>query len=68
MLQFELLRDRGVLLLSPNGSLKKADFERLGREIDPYIAENGKLTGLMVYVKSFPGWDAWRRWSLISNL
>jgi hypothetical protein len=28
MLQFELLRDRGVLVLSPNGSLEKADFER----------------------------------------
>jgi hypothetical protein len=34
--------------LSPNGSLEKADFERLCREIDPYIAENGKLTGIMV--------------------
>jgi hypothetical protein len=58
MLQFDLLRDRGVLVLSPNGSLEKADFERLCREIDPYIAENGKLTGIMVCVKSFPGWES----------
>jgi hypothetical protein len=58
MLQFDLLRDRGVLVLSPNGSLEKADFERLCREIDPYIAENGKLTGIMVCVKSFPRWES----------
>jgi hypothetical protein len=58
MLQFELLRDRGVLILSPSGPLEKADFERLAREIDPYIAEKGKLAGLMVCVKSFPGWDS----------
>jgi hypothetical protein len=58
MLQFDLLRDRGVLVLSPNGSLEKADFERLCREIDPYIAEKGKLTGIMVCVKSFPGWES----------
>jgi SpoIIAA-like len=58
MLQFDLLRDRGVLVVSPNGSLEKADFERLCREIDPYIAENGKLTGIIVCVKSFPGWES----------
>jgi hypothetical protein len=58
MLQFELLRDRGVLILSPKGPLEKADFERLAREIDPYIAESGKLTGVMVCAKSFPGWNS----------
>jgi stage II sporulation SpoAA-like protein len=67
MLQFELLRDRGVLVLSPNGPLEKADFERLCRSIDSYIAENGKLTGLVVCVKSFPGWETLGRWSLISK-
>jgi hypothetical protein len=44
--------------LSPNGSLEKADFERLCREIDSYTAENGKRTGLVVCVKSFPGWES----------
>jgi hypothetical protein len=45
-------------VLSPNGSLEKADFEWLCRSIDSYIAENGKLTGLVVCVKSFPGWES----------
>jgi hypothetical protein len=27
---------------------------------DPYINENGKLTGLLIEAPSFPGWDSWR--------
>ena len=58
MIEFELLRDRGVLILSPDGPLEKADFERLAQDIDPFIASNGKLTGLMICAKAFPGWDS----------
>lgn len=58
MIEFELLRDRGVLVLSPNGPLEKADFERLAQAIDPFIAANGKLTGLMICAEAFPGWDS----------
>jgi hypothetical protein len=58
MLKFELLRDRGVLIVTPNGSLEKADFERLAKEVDPFIASKGKLTGLLIYTESFPGWDS----------
>ena len=45
MIQFELLRDQGILILSPDGPLEKGDFERLSQEIDPFIVSNGKLTG-----------------------
>ena len=41
MIEFELLRDRGVLILSPDGPLEKADFERLAQDIDPFIASKG---------------------------
>jgi hypothetical protein len=58
MIEFELLRDRGILIVSPNGPLAKADFARLAREVDPFIAANGKLTGLMVCVTAFPGWNS----------
>ena len=33
-----------------------ADFEGVAREIDPYIAVHGKLSGLMIHAKNFPGW------------
>jgi tRNA U38,U39,U40 pseudouridine synthase TruA len=57
MLKFELLRAEGILILQPIGPLESMDFERLAREVDPYIIEKGKLNGLMIYAKSFPGWD-----------
>jgi hypothetical protein len=56
MIEFELLRDRGILIVSPTGPLERADFERLALEIDPIVGANTKLTGLMVCVNAFPGW------------
>jgi len=58
MLQSKLLRDRGILVLSPQGPIEKADFERVANEVDPYIAENGKLAGVLIHAKSFPGWES----------
>jgi hypothetical protein len=66
MIAFELLRDRGILILSPGGPLEKADFEQLAQEIDPFIEANGKLTGLMIVAKAFPGWDSFG--ALVSHL
>jgi hypothetical protein len=66
MIKFELLRDQGILILSPDGPLEKADFERLAREVDPFIAANGKLTGVMLVAKTFPGWDSFG--ALVSHL
>lgn len=56
MIQHELRRDTGILIVIPQGPLEKTDFERLAREVDPYIEEKGRLNGLMIQAKSFPGW------------
>jgi SpoIIAA-like len=56
MIKSELLKDKGVLIVSPAGPLARSDFEHLAKEIDPYIEKNGRLHGLMVYAESFPGW------------
>ena len=57
MLKYELNRAESILIIMPHGPLKSSDFEKLVQEVDPYIKENGKLNGLMIYTKSFPGWD-----------
>jgi tRNA U38,U39,U40 pseudouridine synthase TruA len=57
MLNYELNRVEGILTLNPIGPLESTDFEKLVREVDPYIREKGQLDGLMIYAKSFPGWD-----------
>ncbi len=56
-LRFELLTERGVLILEPKGELEAGDFERLAAEVDPYIEEAGGLKGLMIVAEHFPGWD-----------
>jgi hypothetical protein len=66
MIQFELLRDQGILILSPNGPLEAGDFERISEEIDPFIALNGKLGGLMICAKAFPGWESFG--AMVSHL
>jgi hypothetical protein len=56
MLKHQLLLPEGILILEPDAPLEAADFKGLVREIDPYIAEHGKLSGLMIHAKAFPGW------------
>ena len=57
MIQHELQRDTGILIITPQGPLEQKDFEMLAHEVDPYIEEKGKLNGLMIHAKSFSGWN-----------
>jgi hypothetical protein len=66
MLRHELLKDKGVLVLHPEGALQSSDFERIGKEVDPWIEKNGKLAGVMVEAVKFPGWDDFA--SMVSHL
>ena len=57
MIKVDLLIDDGVLMVIPEGRLAADDFKELAAVADPYIEENGKLNGLMIYTESFPGWE-----------
>jgi hypothetical protein len=56
MISFELLRDDGILVVEPQGTLEVSDFEALTRAVDPFIEENDRLQGLLIQSESFPGW------------
>src|SRR6478609_6492088 len=56
MLDVELLRDKGIAVITPEGKLEASDFERVGHVVDPFLEENGMLNGLLVQARSFPGW------------
>ena len=58
MIDCELLRDKGILLITPEGPLAPSDFQKVAALVDPYIAEKGALKGLMIRAVSFPGWDS----------
>ena len=56
MLNIDVLADRNIVVFAPDGALEAADFVRAAQAIDPLIATNGRLAGLMVQAGSFPGW------------
>jgi len=66
MISHELLRERGILIVIPEGPLEKNDFEALAREVDPYIEAQGKLNGLLISARLFPGWKDFA--ALVSHL
>ena len=58
MLKINLDEAKGIAFLEPLGELSKNDFISASKIIDPYIKKAGKLNGLIIHVKSFPGWDS----------
>jgi hypothetical protein len=57
MIDAQLLREQGILIVAPVGKLQAEDFERLRLMADPYIEEHGGLNGLLIDAESFPGWE-----------
>ncbi len=57
-LKITLDKEKKILVLEPQGVLTKDDFSYLASMVDPYLAEEGKLKGLMIKTKNFPGWDS----------
>ena len=66
MLEFELNEDSGVLMLKPHGPLRADDFPPITAAADAYINKAGGLKGVMIYTKSFPGWEDFG--SLVTHL
>jgi SpoIIAA-like len=57
MIEVTLNKDTGIVTVVPSAPLSKEDFKLLANEVDPYIEKEGKLQGLIIQVKSFPGWE-----------
>ena len=66
MINVKLDEAKGVAILEPDGKLSEVDFESAANRIDPYLEKAGKLTGLIIHVKSFPGWESFS--ALIKHL
>jgi hypothetical protein len=66
MINAQLLRDKGVLVVSPADRLETTDFERLRLLADPYIEEHGDLNGLLIDAESFFGWEDFS--GMLSNI
>ena len=58
MITHELDKERMLLHVHPIGSLQKGDFEAIVRTVDPFIEKEGKLNGLVIESRHFPGWES----------
>lgn len=58
MLKMDMDRQLGIVVLEPTGPLSKSDFVEAAKVVDPLIEEQGKLSGLIIHTKDFPGWDS----------
>ena len=56
MLNYDLRQDDGILVLHPEGPLEAADFTSLAGNVNAYLEGHGKLHGVLIHTKSFPGW------------
>ena len=57
MIQVSMDTEHSIVTLRPKGALEKRDFVELGRLVDPHIEANGRLAGIIVEFKVFPGWE-----------
>ena len=66
MLTVNLDTKNSIAILEPHGALCKSDFISVAKTINTYIDKNGKLDGIIIYTKDFPGWNSFS--ALISHL
>lgn len=56
MFNHELRHDDEILMLNIDAPLEASDFTTLASYVDAYLTQHGKLRGVLVRAKSFPGW------------
>lgn len=47
----------GIVVLTLQGKLSQDDFAKLSAAVDPIIARDGRLRGLVIHTAIFPGWQ-----------
>jgi hypothetical protein len=58
MLEHRLDPARSILYLWPDAALTKEDFAALAKTVDPHIEVHGRLRGIVLDIKAFPGWES----------
>jgi hypothetical protein len=58
MIEHTLDTRHSILYVRPTSRLEQNDFVQLAKTVDPYLEEHGDLSGLIIEVTSFPGWES----------
>ncbi len=57
MLDYNLDKTFGILTLEPRARLTADDFKALTADVDAHLSSHDNLTGILLSVVHFPGWD-----------
>ncbi len=57
MLKHQLLKEDGMLVVTPDSPLTSSDFAELALKVDPYLEREGALHALVIEAHAFPGWQ-----------
>lgn len=57
MIKFTFDPEKLIARGEPTEKLSASDFEELAKKVDPIINKSNHINGLMLVVKSFPGWE-----------
>ncbi len=57
MTTIDLDKQTGTLTLQPSGPLAAKDFKQVAEVVDPFIASEGVLNGVVIDAAKFSGWD-----------
>ncbi|MCW8194026.1 STAS/SEC14 domain-containing protein [Proteobacteria bacterium 005FR1] len=63
MITVEVDPSTNVAILKPQGMLNESDFETIKGIVDPFIDEKGRLDGVILQARRFPGWESFQRLS-----
>ena len=58
MLSVKIDEEHLIAILEPNGPLSESDFQPAVKAVDPLIEKYGRLNGIIINTKSFPGWES----------
>jgi len=57
-MEVEIQKQNKIVILKPKDILTEDDFLYAKSLIDPFIEEEGLLSGIIIYTKDFPGWSS----------
>lgn len=66
MLNVTLDKTNHIAILEPDGPLSESDFNAASAKVDALIHESGKLNGIVVHARTFPGWESFA--AMVSHL
>ena len=58
MIEYNLDAEHSILYMRPKSLLAEDDFVKIAKAVDPHIEATGGLSGVIIEVQAFPGWES----------